>query len=240
MSDLAIELDGVSLTMRPRRALGRSGGQVVLSEVSCCLQRGKTLGVVGRNGAGKSTLLKVIAGIVEPDEGTVSCFGLRASLLALNAGVLPHLSGRDNAIMSGMLLGLDRRSIEDRLTEIREFSELGEHFDQPVSTYSTGMRARLGFSTALHVDPDIILIDEILGVGDAEFRLKSRQALREKILSEKTVVLVSHERAAIQELCDEVLWLENGRVQQTGPVDEVMPAYLKAMTPKSLNTHLRA
>ena len=129
MSELAIALDRVSLTMRPRKALGRSGGQVVLSEVSWSLQRGKTLGVVGRNGAGKSTLLRVIAGIVEPDEGTVSCFGLRASLLALNAGVLPHLSGRDNAVMSGMLLGLGRRSIEDRLNEIREFSELGEITD---------------------------------------------------------------------------------------------------------------
>jgi lipopolysaccharide transport system ATP-binding protein len=234
MSDPAIALDGVCLTMRPRKALGRTGGQVVLSDVSWRLERGKTLGIVGRNGAGKSTLLRVVAGIVKPDKGTVSRFGLRASLLALNAGVLPHLSGRDNAIMSGMLMGLSRRTIEGRLTQIKEFSELGESFDQPVSTYSTGMRARLGFSTALQVDPDIILIDETLGVGDAEFRLKSRQALREKILSEKTVVLVSHERAAIQELCDAVLWIEQGRVQDMGPVEEVMPAYLKALTPKSV------
>jgi len=219
--------------MRPRKALGRTSGQVVLSDISLSLERGKTLGVIGRNGAGKSTLLRVIAGIVKPDKGTVSCFGLRASLLALNAGVLPHLSGRDNAIMSGMLLGLSRRSIEGRLEQIKEFSELGEYFDQPVSTYSTGMRARLGFSTAIQVDPDIILIDEILGVGDAEFRLKSRQALREKILSERTVVLVSHERPAIKALCDVVLWVEQGRVQAMGPVEEVMPAYLEAMTPKS-------
>lgn len=232
MSNLAVVLDNVSLTLRPRKALGRIGGHVVLSDVSLSLERGKTLGIIGRNGAGKSTLLRVIAGIVKPDKGTVSCFGLRASLLALNAGVLQHLSGRDNAIMSGMLLGLSRRSIEGRLEQIKEFSELGEYFDQPVSTYSTGMSARLGFSTALQADPDIILIDETLGVGDAEFRLKSRQALREKILSDKTVVLVSHEQAAIRGLCDRVLWVDQGRVLQLGPVDEVMSAYLKAMTPK--------
>jgi lipopolysaccharide transport system ATP-binding protein len=232
MSNLAVVLDKVSLTLRPRKALGRTGGHVVLSDVSLSLERGKTLGIIGRNGAGKSTLLRVIAGIVKPDKGTVSCFGLRASLLALNAGVLQHLSGRDNAMMSGMLLGLSRRSIEGRLEQIKEFSELGEYFDQPVSTYSTGMRARLGFSTAIQVDPDIILIDEILGVGDAEFRLKSRQALREKILSDKTVVLVSHEQAAIRGLCDRVLWVEQGRVRQLGPVEEVMPTYLEAMTPK--------
>jgi len=232
MSNLAVVLDNVSLTLRPRKALGRIGGHVVLSDVSLSLERGKTLGIIGRNGAGKSTLLRVIAGIVKPDKGTVSCFGLRASLLALNAGVLQHLSGRDNAIMSGMLLGLSRRSIEGRLEQIKEFSELGEYFDQPVSTYSTGMSARLGFSTALQADPDIILIDETLGVGDAEFRLKSRQALREKILSDKTIVLVSHEQAAIRGLCDRVLWVDQGRVLQLGPVDEVMSAYLKAMTPK--------
>lgn len=232
MSDLAVAVDKVSLTLRPRKALGRTGGHVVLSDVSLSLGRGNTLGIVGRNGAGKSTLLRLIAGIIKPDKGTVSCFGLRASLLALNAGVLPHLSGRDNAVMSGMLLGLSRRSIEGLLDRIKEFSELGEYFDQPVSTYSTGMRARLGFSTALQVDPDIILIDEILGVGDAEFRLKSRQALREKILSDKTVVLVSHEQAAIRALCDRVLWIEQGRVQELGPVEEVMGSYLKALQPK--------
>jgi len=232
MSNLAVVLDKVSLTLHPRKALGRSSGHVVLSDVSLSLERGKTLGIIGRNGAGKSTLLRVIAGIVKPDKGTVSCFGLRASLLALNAGVLQHLSGRDNAIMSGMLLGLSRRSIEGRLEQIKEFSELGDYFEQPVSTYSTGMRARLGFSTAIQVDPDIILIDETLGVGDAEFRLKSRQALREKILSDKTVVLVSHEQAAIRGLCDRVLWVEQGRVRQLGPVEEVMAAYMEAMTPK--------
>ena len=207
-------------------------GREALKNVSLHVHPGELVFLTGHSGAGKSTLLRVIAGIVKPDKGTVSCFGLRASLLALNAGVLRHLSGRDNAIMSGMLLGLSRRTIEGRLEQVKEFSELGEYFDQPVSTYSTGMKARLGFSTALQVDPDIILIDEILGVGDAEFRLKSRQALREKILSDKTVVLVSHEQAAIRGLCDRVLWVEQGRVQALGPVDEVMPAYLKAMTPK--------
>ena len=129
-------------------------------------------------------------------------------------------------------MALSRRSIEGQLEQIKEFSELVEYFDQTVSTYSTGMTARLGFSTALQVDPDIILIDEVLGVGDAEFRIKSRQALRDKILSEKTVMLVSHEQAAIQELCDGVIWIEQGRVQDMGPVEDVIPAYLKAMTLK--------
>jgi len=233
VTDLAVVLDSVWLTLRSRRALGRSTEHAVLKDISLNLPQGKTLGVIGRNGAGKSTLLRIIAGIIQPDRGKVDCFGLRASLLALSAGRLPHLSGRDNALMTGMLQGLGRREMESRLQQIRDFSELGEYFDQPVSTYSTGMNARLGFATALQVDPDIMLIDEILGVGDAEFRLKSRKALRERILSDKTVVLVSHELAVIKDLCEWVLWLEQGQVQEIGPVSGVMPAYLEALKPVS-------
>lgn len=233
MTNLAILLDAVSLTLRSRRALGRSAGHTVLKDISLSLPRGKTLGIVGRNGAGKSTLLRIIAGIIKPDRGRVDCFGLRASLLGLGAGRLPHLSGRDNALMTGMLQGLRRRDMEGRLEQVQEFSELGEYFDQPVSTYSTGMNARLGFATALQVDPDIMLIDEILGVGDAEFRLKSRKALRERIVSDKTVVLVSHEQAAIKDLCDWVLWIDQGRVRAIGLMNEVMSEYLGAMKPAS-------
>jgi lipopolysaccharide transport system ATP-binding protein len=196
-----------------------------LEDVSLTLERGDRLGVVGRNGAGKSTLLRTIAGIITPDRGRITRAKVSCQLLSLTLGFMPHLSGRDNAILSGLMLGLRYREIVRRLPAILEFSELGDFFDQPISSYSTGMTSRLGFSVALQVEPDVLLIDEVLAVGDAEFQQKSGAALRERIHSGTTVVFVSHGDAQIRQVCDRALWIEHGRSVVQGGVDEVLRAY---------------
>ena len=196
-----------------------------LEDVSLVLESGARVGVVGRNGAGKSTLLRTLAGIIEPDRGRVARAHATCQLLSLAVGFVQHLSGRDNAILSGMLLGLRRREIERRLPAILEFSELGDFFEQPISTYSTGMLARLGFSVAMQVEPEILLIDEVLSVGDTEFQEKSGAALRERIHGGTTVVFVSHSDAAVRQVCDSALWIEHGRSVMQGPVDDVLRAY---------------
>jgi len=196
-----------------------------LEEVSLTLRRGERLGVIGRNGAGKSTLLRTLAGIIEPDRGSIARAPVSCQLLSLAVGFMQHLSGRDNAILSGLLLGLRRRDIENRLPAILEFSELGDFFEQPISTYSTGMLARLGFSVAMQVDPEILLIDEVLSVGDAEFAQKSGAALRARIHGGTTVVFVSHSDGQIREVCDRAVWIEHGRSVMHGDVDDVLRAY---------------
>ncbi len=196
-----------------------------LEEVSLTLRRGERLGVIGRNGAGKSTLLRTLAGIIEPDRGRIARAPVSCQLLSLAVGFMQHLSGRDNAILSGLLLGLRRRDIENRLPAILEFSELGDFFEQPISTYSTGMLARLGFSVAMQVDPEILLIDEVLSVGDADFAQKSGAALRARIHGGTTVVFVSHSDGQIREICDRAVWIEHGRSIMHGDVDDVLRAY---------------
>ena len=183
---------------------------------------------IGENGVGKSTLLRVLAGIISPNTGKVVVHqsGLRISLISLGAGFMPFLSGRENAVLSGMMLGATKREILSRMEEIIAFSELGSFFDQPVNTYSNGMRARLGFSVAYQLDPDIILLDEVLGVGDEAFRNKSTAAMEERIKSEKTVVLVSHSVPLIRGVCDRLIWIEDGKTKAQGEVSEVLNAYL--------------
>jgi len=196
-----------------------------IKDVSLDLFHGETLGVIGRNGAGKSTLIKLLAGIISPDKGYVYNPGVRVLRLALEVGFIPHLSGRDNAVLSGMLMGLTHKQIVSRLDAVIEFSELEQFIDQPVRSYSSGMRARLGFSVALQSDPDVLLIDEMLGVGDATFRKKSADALHKLIRSDKTVVLVSHNLSTLRDLCDRMLWLEDRVSRQEGSVEEVLGAY---------------
>jgi len=202
-----------------------------LRDVSFDLYTGETLGIIGRNGVGKSTLLRVLAGILAPDIGQLHFHrkGLRISLISLGAGFAPYLSGRENAILSGMLLGATKNEMHERMEAIVAFSELDGFFEEPVNTYSTGMRARLGFSVAFHVDPDVILLDEVLGVGDEAFRKKSTAAMKERIKSDKTAVLVSHSIQLIKEVCDRIVWIEGGRVQVQGEVSIVLAAYLKKM-----------
>ncbi len=228
MDNALIELDKVGVAFAAQRRVG--GGRFwALEEVSLTLRRGERLGVIGRNGAGKSTLLRVLAGILRPDRGTVTRKPISVQLLALALGFVPYLTGRDNAVLSGLMLGLRRSDIKSRLEAIKEFSELGDFFEQPIATYSSGMVMRLGFSVAIQVDPDVLLIDEVLSVGDAEFREKSGLALRERINDGRAVVLVSHDESQIASICDRVLWIEEGRSVMEGPRDDVFAAYNAAL-----------
>lgn len=200
-----------------------------LEEISLSLHKGETLGVIGRNGAGKSTLLRLLAGIIRPDRGQYVSHGYQASLLSLQLGFVGHLSGRENIILSGLLLGMHLREIKERIDDVIAFAELEEFIDEPIETYSSGMKARLGFSAAFHVDPDILLIDEVLGVGDAEFVEKSKAVMQERIRSDKTVVLVSHNANVVGSLCDRAVWIDKGRSVAEGPTAEVLSEYQNSL-----------
>lgn len=206
------------------------GDRWALRGVSFDVHAGETLGLVGRNGAGKSTLLRLLAGILGPDRGSIERIpGVRASLLSLQVGFLPQLTGRENAMLSGMLLGLRRAEVAARLDSIIDFAELEGVIDDPISTWSDGMRARLGFAVAYQSDPDLLLLDEALGTGDEAFHRKSAAAMRQRIRSDRTCVLVSHEAAAITELCDRCLWIERGKILATGSPGDVLAAYGAAL-----------
>jgi lipopolysaccharide transport system ATP-binding protein len=226
--DRLLMLESVGVSYRRRVGFNHQPAFWALENVSLEIYRGETLGVIGRNGMGKSTLLRLLAGIINPDRGTVQFDSpCHISLLSLQVGFIPQLTGRENAVLSGMLLGMRRKEIEARMDKIIDFAELGDFFDQPISTYSTGMRARLGFSVAFQADPDVLLIDEVFGVGDAEFREKSTRAMRQKIRSNRTVVLVSHSPQMIRNLCDRVVWIEKGRTWLEGDPDTVLTAYAR-------------
>jgi len=197
-----------------------------LQDISMQVFAGETVGIIGRNGAGKSTLLRLLAGIIAPDRGDYRNLSRGTSLLSLQLGFIPHLSGRENVRLSGLLQGLSRKEIGDRIESIIEFAEIEEFIDEPIASYSSGMRTRLGFSTAIHVDPEILLIDEVLGVGDAAFQKKSKAAMKERIKSDRTVVLVSHSVGTIKELCDRAVWIVRGRVRQQGDVTSTVDSYL--------------
>jgi len=194
-------------------------------DISFDLYQGETLGIIGRNGVGKSTLLRMMAGITKPNKGTFVNYGYQVSLLSLQLGFIHYLSGRENAVLSGMLMGLRKKEVKAKMDAIIEFSELGDFIDQPIATYSSGMVARLGFSVAFQVDPDILLIDEVLGVGDAEFSQKSAKVMQEKIHSNKTIVFVSHNAALIQQLCNRVVWIEEGISRTEGDPISVLKEY---------------
>lgn len=196
-----------------------------LRDVSFDVYPGETLGVIGRNAAGKTTLLKVLAGIIAPDRGNIRRSEINISLLSLQVGFVPHLSGRENAILSGILLGLTKREAIARLPDILEFSELDDFIDEPISIYSAGMRARLGFSVAYFAAPEVLLIDESLAVGDKDFRVKSAVAIREIITSNRTVVLVSHDLDTIGQLCNRVVWIEKGETVAVGVPEQVISDY---------------
>lgn len=226
---VAISARNLCISYRKRLSLRRTEPHVVLSGVSFDLEKGETLGIIGRNGAGKSTLLRVLADILRPNSGKVVRHVQTVSLLSLNLGLDPNLSGVDNAILSALLLGMPLREAERVLPEIVRFSELGEAIYEPVRTYSSGMNARLGFSSGIFLQPDVLLIDEILGVGDVEFQKKSSAMLQEKIVSNQTVVLVSHNASQIRALCDRVVWIENGQAIAIGGTREVLSQYENAL-----------
>lgn len=225
MSEPLLSIRDVAVAYRQRMSLWKKKPHLVLSGITFDLFPGETLGIIGRNGAGKSTLLRLMAGILRPDRGKVVNHGASVSMLSLNLGLDPQLDGIDNAILSGLLLGFSRREAERNLAAIVEFSELGEAITEPVKTYSTGMMARLGFSIAIHLHPDVLLIDEVLGVGDIDFRKKSAAFLKKKIVSDQTVVLVSHEPGIVGELCDRTVWIENGALCACGDTQAVLEQY---------------
>ena len=220
-----IQLDKVSVSYRKRAGFMRWKLFWALQDVSFELHQGETLGVIGRNGSGKSTLLRLLAGIISPDRGEVKTQECSVSMLGLQVGFIPHLSGRENAILSGMFLGMPKSEVVKRLDAIMAFSELDGFFDEPVKSYSMGMRARLGFATAIQIDPDVLLIDEVLGVGDAVFRKKSTAAIKDKINSNKTVVLVSHNLATLEETCQRLVWIEKGKLVEVGPTADILEKY---------------
>ncbi|MEZ0153482.1 MAG: ABC transporter ATP-binding protein [Candidatus Reddybacter sp.] len=224
-----LTLKNVTLSYWTRLAFFRHEKFTALDDVSFNVIKGETLGIIGRNGCGKSTLLKVLAGIYKPDSGQITKNCQQISLLTLGVGFDQELSGRDNAIISAMLLGATKQQAMDLLESIVEFSELGDFIHQPIKTYSTGMKARLGFSVAITLDVDLLMIDEVLGVGDASFRQKAERTLLQKINSQQTVIFVSHSEPQIKRLCQRAVWLEKGQVKMLGPTSDVFMHYNQAL-----------
>jgi lipopolysaccharide transport system ATP-binding protein len=193
------------------------------------IPKGKTVGIIGRNGSGKSTLLKLITGIYAPTTGDIRVDGRISALLDLGAGFHPDFSGRENILINGVILGMSRKDVRARMPEIIDFSELGEFIDEPVRTYSAGMYMRLAFSVATHVDPDILIIDEILAVGDEHFGRKSLAKMTEFKTSGRTIVLVSHDLSTVQRWCDLAVWIDGGKVRAMGDPHRVVADYRQAV-----------
>ncbi len=199
---------------------------VAIDNVSFEVKKGNILGIVGKNGSGKSTLLRAIAGVFALDKGKIDLYGNTVSLLSIGVGFLPKLSGYENIYLSGMLLGFDKKQIDEKIDEIIEFSELQDFIYEPVSKYSSGMYSKLAFSITAILETDIILIDEVLSVGDIAFKKKSYNKMKELIGNEdRTVVIVSHSISTLQDLCDEVIWLKDGKVHMQGTPKEVLSKY---------------
>lgn len=196
-----------------------------LQNVSFTVEKGENLGLIGRNGAGKSTMLKIISGILKPTEGRVQCYGNVVPMLELGSGFDLNLTGRENIFLNGSILGYSEEFLNKKYNEIVDFSELGQFIEVPVRNYSSGMLARLGFSVATAVNPEILIVDEILSVGDAQFREKSKRRMLELMGGGTTVLFVSHSIEQIREMCKRVVWLEHGQMKMMGAADEVCNAY---------------
>src|SRR5687768_12674863 len=194
--------------------------------MTVAVQSGKTLGVIGRNGSGKSTLLPILAGITKPTSGTVQVNGRVSALIELGAGFHPEISGRENVFINGIMLGLTKREIGRRFDEIVEFAELKDFIDAPVKTYSSGMYMRLGFAVAIHVDPEVLLVDEVLAVGDEGFTHKCLDKFADFKRRGKTILLVTHSLGLVERFCDEALWMDAGRKRSSGDPKRVVGAYI--------------
>ena len=200
---------------------------VVLKDVSLDIKKGETVALIGVNGSGKSTLLKLMTKIIYPTKGKITTYGKLTSLLELGAGFHPDFTGRENIYFNAAIFGFTKQEIDARLNDIIEFSELGEFIDSPVRTYSSGMYMRLAFSVAINVDAEILLIDEILGVGDQHFQDKCFKKLQELKNSDKTIVIVSHSLDSVKKICDRAVWIDNGVVKIDGEANKVIEEYLK-------------
>jgi teichoic acid transport system ATP-binding protein len=239
---LAVRVEDLSITYRTtferkptlKQALVRFGrGQRAVKEVEALkhvsfdVRTGTSMGIIGANGAGKSTLMRAMAGILPPTSGSIEVWGKASTLLALGVGFNPILSGRENIILGGLASGLSRAEVEERADEVAEWTELGDFIDMPMQTYSSGMSARVGFSVAVHMKPDILMIDEALSTGDAHFREKANAKMAELRQSARAMFLVSHGMASIKEMCTEAIWLDRGELKMRGNPEDVIDAYMK-------------
>ncbi len=226
--DVVLSVKDVRYCYKTRSGFLKYFEHTALDGISFDLYHGETLGILGCNGCGKSTLLRLMAGLVDPSFGEIVCNkNTSRALLTLGLGFRADLSGRDNALISAMLQGSSKVEALNALPEIHEFSELGKFFDQQVKTYSAGMRARLGFATAMLTKVGVLLVDEALSVGDAHFKQKAEQAMLEKIGGEQSVVFVSHNIGQVEKLCDRVLWLADGFIREHGEPEKVVAEYLQ-------------
>jgi len=245
----ALELDHVS----KRFFIGHRAGLVrtllrgaardelwALRDVSLRLEKGESVGLIGHNGAGKTTLLKLLAGITRPTRGHVRTTGRVASLINLGAGFHPELTGRENIYLNGVILGLSRREVRDRFEKIVEFADLGPFIDTPLKRYSSGMYARLGFAVAAHVDPDVLLVDEVLSVGDVAFQDRSIRQMLSFRDAGRAILFVSHNLSAVEMMCQRVVWLDHGTVRLAGPTAEVVRAYLDSVDEELISSSAAA
>ena len=240
MKDVALEVKNVSIDYKNlmhmslhqsllKREVKKADIIRAVDNVSFSVKQGEILGIVGRNGSGKTTLLRSIAGIFQPDEGEIDTKGNRVALMAIGIGFNGNNTGRENILKSGMLLGCPLDYVKEHMEEIIEFSELGEFIDRPVRTYSSGMYSKLSFSVTAILDTDIMLVDEVLSVGDEHFRKKSYKKMEELMLSNRTVLIVSHATDTLKKFCDRILWINDGKFVMLGETDEVLAEYDKFM-----------
>lgn len=240
MKKIALDVSHVSIDYRDlsHMSLAKSlkKGEVkkanvvrAVNNVTFSVNKGEILGIVGRNGSGKTTLLRSIAGIFQPDEGTIDTHGNRVSLMAIGIGFNQNNTGRENILKSGMLLGCKFDYVKERMNEIIEFSELGDFIDRPVRTYSSGMYSKLSFSVTAILDTDIMLVDEVLSVGDERFRKKSFRKMEELMMSDRTVLIVSHATETLKKFCDKILWINDGKYVMMGATLDVLAEYDKSM-----------
>lgn len=217
-------------TLKERLVRGRKNKteeRIVLNNINLEIKKGETVALIGINGSGKSTLLKLMTKIIYPNKGTIEVNGKLTSLLELGAGFHPDFTGRENIYFNAAIFGLTKEEIDKRIDNIIEFSELGEYIDSPIRTYSSGMYMRLAFSVAINVDAEILLIDEILAVGDQHFQDKCFAKLEELAKSDMTIVIVSHSLESIKKLCKRAIWISNGEIKMDGKDEKVIDAYLK-------------
>ena len=240
MNEHAIDVSNVSIYYRILNSTSVRGSvwekkkhnlvHEAVKNLSFSVDRGEVLGIVGKNGSGKSTLLRSIAGIFSPNTGRIDLHGHTVSLMALGIGFIPRLSGRENIVLSGMLLGFSEKEVEEKVQEIIDFSELGDFIDKPVAIYSSGMYSKLAFAITVMLETDIMLVDEVLSVGDSRFQKKSFNKMRELITNVNTTVLiVSHNMATLQDLCDRVLWIHDGSMKEIGETETVLQHYTEFM-----------
>lgn len=242
MNDVAVSVSNVSKMFRlyhernqslksavMRRRISVHQDFWALKDISLEIPVGSTFGLIGSNGSGKSTLLKCLAKIYYPEKGRISAYGKVAAMLEVGSGFHPELSGRENVYLNGSILGMSRKEIARKFDDIVAFSGVEQFIDQPVKNYSSGMYVRLGFSVAINVDPDILVVDEVLAVGDAEFQKKCQNKFADFRKGGKTVILVSHSMGTVEDMCDTAAWLKDGTLRAVGPAADTVAAYTKSL-----------